>query len=128
MVKLIILILCAAIIGIILKSVKSPIHLFPGIIISILVLIYVSYQLEGIFNFIERIATKADIDVSYLNTILKCIGICFLGDFTSSICKDCGETTLAYNAELLSKCSIVVISLPLYSNLLDLIFELWENV
>lgn len=116
------------VLGTMLKSTKVTFHMFPGIVASVIVLIYVSTKLTGIFEYINDISVRAGIKSEYINIILKCIGICYLGDFATSLCKDSGENTLAYNAELLCKCSIVVVALPVYSEILNIIMKLWESI
>ena len=92
------------------------------------VFVFVCTQLGSVIDFINTLASKAGIDEQYIGIILKCIGVCFLGDFAAGICRDCGENTLANNSEIVCKCSIIVIALPMYIDIFNLILKLWENV
>lgn len=127
-IKIMLLIICSLMLVTILKSVKSGMSVFLLIFVTTAVFIFVCTQLGGVIDFINTLASKAGIDEQYIGIILKCIGICFLGDFAAGICRDCGENTLANNSEIVCKCSIIVIALPMYIDIFNLILKLWENV
>lgn len=127
-IKIILLIICALMLVTILKSVKSGLSGFLLIFVTVAVFTFVCTQLGGVIEFINTLAEKAGIEKQYINIILKCIGVCLLGDFASGLCRDCGENTLASNSELVCKCSILVIALPMYIDIFNLILKLWENV
>lgn len=127
-IKIMLLIICSLMLVTILKSVKSGMSVFLLIFVTAAVFIFVCTQLGGVIDFINTLASKAGIDEQYIGIILKCIGICFLGDFAAGVCRDCGENTLANNSEIVCKCSIIVIALPMYIDIFNLILKLWENV
>lgn len=127
-IKIILLIVCALMLVTILKSVKSGVSVFVLIFVTAAVFVFVCTQLGSVIDFIDTLASKAGIDEQYIGIILKCIGVCFLGDFAAGICRDCGESTLANNSEIVCKCSIIVIALPMYIDIFNLILKLWENV
>lgn len=127
-IKTILLIICALMLVTILKSAKSSLSGFLIIFVTVAVFTFVCTQLGGVIEFINTLAEKAGIEKQYINIILKCIGVCFLGDFAAGMCRDCGENTLANNSELVCKCSILVTALPLYIDVFNLILKLWENV
>ncbi len=127
-IKIMLLIICSLMLVTILKSVKSGVSVFLLIFVTAAVFVFVCTQLGSVIDFINTLASKAGIDEQYIGIILKCIGVCFLGDFAAGICRDCGENTLANNSEIVCKCSIIVIALPMYIDIFNLILKLWENV
>ena len=127
-IKIMLLIICSLMLVTILKSVKSGVSVFLLIFVTAAVFVFVCTQLGSVIDFINTLASKAGIDEQYIGIILKCIGVCFLGDFAAGICRDCGENTLANNSEIVCKCSIIVIALPMYMDIFNLILKLWENV
>ncbi len=127
MIKLLLIIICTLFICVILKSVKSNMSVFAVISATIIAAFFTCTQLESVLVFINKLSDIAGVESEYINVILKTIGICILGDFTSGLCKDCGENTLAFNAEFICKCSIIVIAIPLYSDLMDMIIKLWKS-
>ena len=127
-IKIMLLIICSLMLVTILKSVKSGVSVFLLIFVTAAVFVFVCTQLGSVIDFINTLASKAGIDEQYIGIILKCIGVCFLGDFAAGICRDCCENTLANNSEIVCKCSIIVIALPMYIDIFNLILKLWENV
>ncbi len=60
----------------------------------------------------------------YLPYLLKSMGISLISSTASDLCRDCGEGSVASKLEMLGKCEIVVLSLPLLRELLSLAEEL----
>lgn len=127
-VKIILFIICALFLAIVLKSVKSNLSILLIIFVSAAAFVFICTQLYGVLDFINTLADKAGIDDQYIGIILKCIGVCFLGEFAAGLCRDCGENTLANNSEIICKCSILVIAMPMYIDIFNLILKLWESV
>ena len=68
-----------------------------------------------------RIQNFVQIDTSYLSILMKMVGITYIGEFASSVCKDSGHATIASQIELFSKLTILILSLPVLSALLHTI-------
>ncbi|MDD4372070.1 MAG: SpoIIIAC/SpoIIIAD family protein [Anaerostipes sp.] len=62
-----------------------------------------------------------------MKILFKLIGISFLGDFVSNICLDAGQKTIAKQVEMLSKLSILIVSLPILESLIHMIEKLMES-
>lgn len=58
---------------------------------------------------------------SYFKLLIKIIGITYLAEFSSDLCKDAGANTLAAQIELFGKLSILVLCMPVISSLLQTI-------
>ena len=85
-------------------------------VVSVIVL-YISPVAETIYDLYE----KAGTDNEYLTIMFKALGICYITQFAADICKDCGENTLAVYAELAGKISLILLALPLFGELADII-------
>lgn len=62
----------------------------------------------------------------YLPYLFKSMGISFLCGTAADLCRDCGENAVAVKLELLGKCEIVLLSLPLLRELLTLAVSLMQ--
>lgn len=115
--------LAGMILGIILKETRpeyaSYISLACGIIILLAASSKVAYLLESIRTVQESIL----VDVSYLNILLKMIGITYVGHFSSSLCKDAGYNSLALQIETFCKMSMMTMAMPVFLSLLEVIQE-----
>ena len=113
---------------IMLKSVKSSGAVFVLIAVTLICAGFTVTRLSAVISFINKLADSGGIEEKYIEMILKCMGICFLGEITSGICRDSGENTLAANSEIVCKFSIIAVSLPMYADIFNMIIKLWENI
>ena len=60
----------------------------------------------------------------YLPYLMKSMGISLLSTTAADLCRDSGESAVATKQELLGKCEIVLLSIPLLKELLTLAHEL----
>ena len=60
-------------------------------------------------------------DTAYVGTLLKMLGITYIADFSSNICKDAGYQAIAGQIEVLGKLAVLVLSMPILLALLDTI-------
>jgi stage III sporulation protein AD len=81
------------------------------------VIIYVS----PIADTINTIFDKAGASDTYINILFKALGICYITQFASDICKDSGEGALAVQIEIAGKITLLLLSLPLFEALTDLV-------
>lgn len=58
---------------------------------------------------------------SYIKLLIKIVGITYLAEFSSDLCKDAGANTLASQIELFGKLSILVLCMPIMTSLLETI-------
>lgn len=85
-----------------------------------MIIIFVSPIAETIRN----IYSRAGADEEYLTILFKALGICYITQFACDICKDSGENALASQAELAGKVSLMIIALPLFESLADIVARL----
>ena len=74
-----------------------------------------------VIDAVERMRALANMDVAYLQIVLKMIGITYVAEFSVNLCKDAGYTTIASQIEMFSKISILLLALPIIEALLNLI-------
>ena len=90
-----------------------------GLVILGLVVGKISY----LFQSLERLKQSLPIDGSYITTLLKMIGITYIGQFSAGICKDAGHQSTAAQIEMFCRLAIRVQSVPILLALLETIQE-----
>lgn len=85
-----------------------------------MIIIFVSPIAETVRN----VYSRAGADEEYLTILFKALGICYITQFACDICRDSGENTLASQAELAGKISLMIIALPLFESLADIVAQL----
>lgn len=114
----------ALIIIIMLKQYRPEYAVFISILTGVLILFLVMDKLTGIINLIQSIQDKYSINTQFIAILIKITGIAFLSEFAVSICKDSGESAIASKIELGSKIIIISMSIPIISNLLEIILKI----
>lgn len=88
---------------------------------GLLILGFAISKLGGILRNIRQIQTYVGMEDSYYQILMKIIGITYLSEIASDICKDTGHTSVGTFVELAGKLSIMAISMPIILALLDTI-------
>lgn len=73
---------------------------------------------------VRSIYERAGADEEYLTILFKALGICYITQFACDICRDSGESALASQAELAGKLSLLILALPLFDSLSEIVSEL----
>lgn len=75
---------------------------------------------------LEEMAQEAGIGGEYMTILLKATGITYLGQFACDVCKDAGEQAIGQKIELASRIGVLLLSMPLYQAVLQMIRGLME--
>lgn len=106
-----------------LKQEKSEVAVYLSIVISLLIFFEILDSLEVLVATVREISTYIQIDSSYIMTLIKMLGITYIAEFSSGLCKDAGYSAIATQIELFGKITILVLSLPILLALLRTIQE-----
>lgn len=104
-----------------LKKDKGEFALAIGVMAGMLIFVYILAQISVISDFIKSVLTKLPINNTYLVQLFKMLGITYVADFSSSICKDAGYQSIAGQIEIFGKLSILALSIPGLAYILDLV-------
>jgi len=76
--------------------------------------------LEGITGSFVRLERLLSVDMEYITLLLKMMGVTYLSEFSSSLCRDAGYSAVAGQIELVGKLTILTIGMPIVLTLLEL--------
>ena len=110
----------------IVRSFNERYAVFVSIAGTIALLLFVASELTPIFNFIKKLGGKAGENNKYFSTVIKGLAICYLSEFTAGFCKDCGQSGWAEKVEMACRCALLVLTIPLFEEFLDVIGRLLE--
>ena len=105
------------------KGGKTEYGIYMSVAVSIVLFLCIVDRLEIFVRTIDEISRYISVDTGYLSTMLKMIGITYISEFSSSICKDTGYQTIAVQIEVFSKLTILAMGLPILLALLETIPE-----
>lgn len=103
------------------KSGKAEYGIYISIALSLLIFFGILGQIEMLIRTVRTIGAYISMDTAYVGTLLKMLGITYIAEFSSSICKDAGYQTIAGQIEIFGKLAILVLSMPILLALLDTI-------
>jgi len=114
----------ALFIVLIFKGRRDDLAIQVSIAAGILIFLFMVNKLTIIMNFLQTLANKANIDVVYLNTVFKILGIAYLASFCSEICRDAGESSIAAKVEFAGKILILVLAIPILMAVMQSILKI----
>ena len=91
--------------------------------IGIMILGLAVGKLEYLFQTLGNLQKSISVDQEYFYTLIKMVGITYIGQFSAGICKDAGHQATAAQIELFCKLSVMVLSMPILLALLETIQE-----
>ena len=106
-----------------LKQEKGEIAIYLCIATSVLIFLGIFDYLEVLVETIREISSFVEIDLVYMETLLKMLGITYMAEFASGICKDAGYQAIATQMEMFGKITILVLSMPILLTLLKTLQE-----
>ncbi|MCM1024784.1 MAG: stage III sporulation AC/AD family protein [Prevotella sp.] len=80
-------------------------------------ILFISPVIEAVRGIYERAGAEEE----YLTVLFKALGICCITQFACDICRDSGENALAVQAELAGKLSLLILALPLFDTLSEIV-------
>ncbi len=112
-----------ALLAVQLKSGRAEYGIYMSAAASILLFACIVDKLEIFLYTVEQIRKFVTIDVGYISVMMKMIGVTYIAEFSSSICKDAGYQTIAVQIEIFSKLTILALGMPVLLALLETIQE-----
>lgn len=107
--------------GLLLKKINPEISLLIGITAALFIFLISVEKLSQVVDMILRLQSYIRIDTAYISILLKMVGITYIAEFSSSLCKDAGYGTVAHQIELVGKLMILTVSMPVLLALIDTI-------
>jgi len=108
----------------IIKPQRPEISMQITLIAGIAIFIIVITQLSSVIEILNLFAQKAGIQPEFLKTIIKITGIAYLTEFAASICRDSGESALAYKMEFAGKIIVIALAVPIFAAVLNLLVRI----
>ena len=111
----------AAVIGIVFKNIKQEYALYIGIVCAIIIAMFVVSYLIKVLQEIELLQMYIEKSGQYLKVLLKMVGITYICEFSSSICKDAGYQAIAGQIDVFGKICVIMAGFPIVQALFELL-------
>ena len=103
---------------------KAEYATFVSLTGSILIAWIAVRLLDGISGSLERLERLLHLDMEYVALLMKMIGVTYLSEFASSLCRDAGYSAVAGQIELVGKLTILTIGMPIVLALFELMVDM----
>jgi len=95
------------------KTNKPEYGTYIGFAMGILLFGYGFHQIEAVIEQFERIRGFLGDSKQYLTVLLRVIGVTYICEFSSGICKDAGYGSIAEQIEIFGKLSVMFAGIPI---------------
>ncbi|MDO5155419.1 MAG: SpoIIIAC/SpoIIIAD family protein [Eubacteriales bacterium] len=119
--RIICIVFAGVLLAIQLKSIGTPIWIYLSIGLSIFILIYAVNRLSFVMDFIHNVLGDIGLESGYFEILFKIVGISYLCEFTSNICRESGFVSIASQLETGGKLTMMVLSLPILMAIVEMI-------
>ena len=116
--------LIAAVLSLVLKQYKPEYSLFISISAGILIFLSVLAVIRPIMDYINNLTAQTGLAGVYAEVLIKSLAVCYITQLASDCCTDAGETAIAGKLQIAGKVAILLIALPMFQSLTELVTEL----
>ncbi|MEF9952604.1 MAG: stage III sporulation protein AD [Clostridium sp.] len=114
----------ATVIVVFLKDQRPEMALQLSLAAGIIMFLFMMTKLTVVVQALQQISQRVNIDMAYLNIVLKIIGVAYLASFGVEICKDAGQSSIAAKIEFAGKIIIISLSIPILMAVMDLVVKI----
>ena len=124
MIKVVLIGLVAVFAVLLLKVGKPEFAMAVSLGACVLILLFAGGTLTTVIEELRTLFEYVKLPEGYLSILLKILGISYLAEFGSALCKDAGQAAIAGQIELVGKLAILVISMPVVTSLFETIIKM----
>ena len=111
--------LAGALLAVELNGLKGEYGIYLVAAVGLVIFFYGITKLKTVIETIRQVQSYIRLNRMYLEVLLKMIGITYIAEFSSGICKDAGYGSLGSQIEIFGKLSVLAVSMPILLALLD---------
>ncbi len=106
------------------RQFRSEVALPLTIVVAVTIFLLLVSRLATVFSTLRDLASRANLNFLYFDTVLKIIGIAYIAEFGAQVCRDAQESAVASKVELAGKILIMVLAVPIIVAILEVILQL----
>jgi stage III sporulation protein AD len=116
--------LIAAFLALVLKEQKANFAFLITLMVGAGIFIFLIDKIGQVLDMLQRIALNAHVNMVYVETLLKIIGIAYIAEFGAQITRDAGQGAIASKIELGGKILILVLAIPILTVIIETVLAL----
>lgn len=103
------------------KNGRSEYGIYISMAVSLIIFGLILSKLQIFVELVRQVGGYIEIDTSFVRTLMKMLGITYVAELASAICKDAGYQAIAGQIEIFAKLFILGLSVPILLSLLEVI-------
>ncbi|MDE6851401.1 MAG: stage III sporulation protein AD [Lachnospiraceae bacterium] len=121
MIKIVIIGLMAVLLALSLKQERTGFAMLVILAASILILGFSTTKMQGVLQVVQKLEDVFQEDAVYVQILLKMLGITYIAEFGSGLCRDAGYGAVGGQIEFYGKLMLLAVSMPIIENLVEVI-------
>lgn len=121
MIKIAMIGVIAVLLALSLKREQTGIGMLVVLAASILILGLSMTKMQGVLQVVQSLEDTLQEDAVYVQVLLKMLGITYIAEFGSSLCRDAGYGAVGGQIEFYGKLMLLAVSMPIIENLIEVI-------
>lgn len=116
--------LIVTILSLIIKEQKPMFAFLLAVFTGVMIFLFLIGKISSVIRVLEDLATKSNINMVFLKTILKIIGVAYIAEFGAQVVRDAGQESIASKIELSGKILIMVMAIPIITVIIETVVKL----
>jgi len=114
----------AATFSVVLKQKNPEYALALSLAAGVLMLGMIIAEARPLFDRMHSLLDASGTKAAYVQILFKSLGLCFITQIACDACRDLGETAIATKVEAAGKIAVLLVSLPLFEEILRIAGQL----
>lgn len=116
--------LCAVLFAALVQKTNKEYALLISLGTAVVLLLFLLERAGPVFQQVEDLAASGPLEGEAVGLMLRAVGITVVGQVVARLCKDAGESALAYTVELAARAAVLAAALPALRRLLEYLGEI----
>ena len=109
--------------AVLVKEVRPEYAFYITMAAGLAILFFSVGKLSYLLEALREMKEYNPIETTYVNILLKMIGITYIGQFSAGLCKDAGYQAVASQIQIFGRLAVLAVSMPVLTALLETIHE-----
>jgi stage III sporulation protein AD len=114
----------AALLSIVIKQYKPEFGMYISLVAGVIMLLAIIRGVAPVLGTIGDLIEVVSLHAAYGAALLKALAICYITQLACDTCRDSGETAIASKIEMAGKLAIILVSLPLFTSVVQTVTNL----
>jgi stage III sporulation protein AD len=114
----------ATFLAIVMKEQKANFAFLLTLAAGVIIFLFLIDRIGLILSMLQKLADNAGLNMIYVGTIMKIIGIAYIAEFGAQIIRDAGQAAIAAKVELAGKVLILVMAVPIMTVIIETVINL----